>query len=89
MERLDDLVEHGSKKVQSVVFDITKLDSIPVFVNHLNSDLDLVFLNSGVQFGHNFSKPEGVNRNIVRDQLTTNYLAHVHIVRPIEVKLVD
>jgi short-subunit dehydrogenase involved in D-alanine esterification of teichoic acids len=84
-ERLEELVaKHGSDKVQAATFDITELDAIPAFTSWLTSnhpDLDLVFLNSGVQFGHKFNKPEGVNLNVIRDEFNTNYFAHVHLTK--------
>ncbi|KAK3071543.1 hypothetical protein LTS18_014838, partial [Coniosporium uncinatum] len=68
-EKLDQFVQkHGKDKADSMVFDITKLDKIPSFVKDVTSahpDVDCVFMNSGIQRGFNFAKPETVDLNTV------------------------
>ncbi|KAI8935414.1 hypothetical protein NX059_007994 [Plenodomus lindquistii] len=82
-ERLDEFVKkHGSDKVDSVVFDITKLDQIPKFVKDVTTkhpDLDSIFLNSGVQRGFDFSKPETIDLDAVEMEFKTNYTSYVHL----------
>ncbi|KAJ9653904.1 hypothetical protein H2198_006955 [Neophaeococcomyces mojaviensis] len=80
-ENLAQLVQkHGHDKVQASPFDITQLDSIPNFVINLTSthpDLDLIFLNSGIQRSVDFSKPDAVDLDVIQQEFTTNYLAPV------------
>ncbi|USP81538.1 Short-chain dehydrogenase/ reductase protein [Curvularia clavata] len=82
-DRLDEFQKkHGSDKVDSVVFDITKLDEIPKFVKDVTSkhpDLDCVFLNSGMQRGFDFSKPETVDLDVLELEFKTNYLSYMHL----------
>ncbi|KAK5943056.1 hypothetical protein PMZ80_004061 [Knufia obscura] len=80
-ERLADLVhQHGHDKVEASPFDITKLDSIPNYVINLTSthpDLDLVFLNSGIQRPVDFTKPDSVDLDAIQEEFMTNYLSPV------------
>ncbi|KAL9066976.1 MAG: hypothetical protein Q9161_007220 [Pseudevernia consocians] len=70
--------EHGKDKASAVPFDITELDKIPNFVTKLtHTDLDCVILNSGIQRGFDFSKPETVNMDVVRTEFTTNYISNL------------
>lgn len=82
-DRLDEFQKkHGSDKVDGVVFDITKLDEIPKFVKDVTSkhpDLDCVFLNSGIQRGFDFSKPETVDLDVLELEFRTNYLSYMHL----------
>ncbi|KAF1845209.1 short-chain dehydrogenase/ reductase-like protein [Cucurbitaria berberidis CBS 394.84] len=82
-EKLDEFVQtYGSDKVDSVVFDITKLDEIPKFVKDVmrkHPDLDSVFLNSGIQRGFDFSKPETVDLDVLELEFRTNYLSYMHL----------
>ena len=43
-------------------------------------DVDCVVLNSGIQRAFDFSKPDTVDLASVAEELTTNYLAYVHLV---------
>ncbi|KAF2468431.1 short-chain dehydrogenase/ reductase-like protein [Lindgomyces ingoldianus] len=83
MENLDAFVEkHGKDKAEAVAFDITLLNQIPKFAEDITSkhpDLDCVILNSGIQRGFDFSKPETVDLSVVGLELTTNYLSYVHL----------
>jgi short-subunit dehydrogenase involved in D-alanine esterification of teichoic acids len=82
-EKLDELVKkHGNEKAYPVVFDITQLNNIPQFaadVTKNHPDLDCVFLNSGIQRTFNFAKPETVNVETINEEITTNYLAYLHL----------
>jgi short-subunit dehydrogenase involved in D-alanine esterification of teichoic acids len=82
-EKLDEFQnKHGSDKVASFVFDITALDKIPQFVADVTSahpDLDAVFLNSGMQRGFDFSKPETVDLALLEEEFKTNYLSYMHL----------
>jgi short-subunit dehydrogenase involved in D-alanine esterification of teichoic acids len=82
-DRLDEFQEkHGSDKVHSVVFDISKLDEIPKFVQGVTAehpDLDSVFLNAGIQRGFDFSKPETVDLSMLDLEFRTNYLSYMHL----------
>lgn len=84
-ENLDALVEkHGKDKADPVIFDITKLDQIPKFVDDITSkhpDLDCVIINSGIQRGFDFSKPDTVNLSVLELEFTTNYIAYVHLTK--------
>ncbi|KAK7757444.1 hypothetical protein SLS62_000459 [Diatrype stigma] len=66
----------------AVAFDITQLGEIPAFaasVLGVNPDLDCVVLNSGIQRPFDFSRPETVDLDAFGLELTTNYLAFVHL----------
>ncbi|EAT86434.1 hypothetical protein HBI56_101380 [Parastagonospora nodorum] len=82
-EKLDEFQQkYGSEKVQSIVFDISKLEEIPNFVKEVtskHSDLDSVFLNAGIQRGFDFSKPETVDLSMLEMEFRTNYLSYMHL----------
>jgi short-subunit dehydrogenase involved in D-alanine esterification of teichoic acids len=82
-ERLNELAEkYGKENAIPNVFDITQLSDIPSWaaaVTKDHPDLDCVFLNSGIQKAHNFAKPESVNLDWINEEITTNYLAYVHM----------
>lgn len=74
--------KHGSDKVDTIVFDITKLDEIPSFVKdviHKHPDLDSIFLNSGIQRGFDFSKPDTIDLDMLEFEFKTNYLSYMHL----------
>ncbi|KAL6712292.1 hypothetical protein ACN47E_000169 [Coniothyrium glycines] len=82
-EKLDDFAKkYGSDNVDTAVFDITKLDEIPKFVKDITSkhpDLDSVFLNSGIQRGFDFSKPDTIDLDTLELEFRTNYLSYMHL----------
>jgi len=82
-EKLDEFEQkYGSDKVHSIVFDISKLDEIPKFVQDATSkhpDLDSVFLNAGIQRGFDFSKPETVDLSLLELEFRTNYFSYLHL----------
>ncbi|KAF2830319.1 NAD(P)-binding protein [Ophiobolus disseminans] len=82
-EKLDEFEKkYGSDKVASIVFDISKLEEIPKFVQDVtskHSDLDSVFLNAGIQRGFDFSKPETVDLGLLEMEFRTNYLSYMHL----------
>lgn len=76
MDSLEAFVQEHGEAASSAQFDITKLDAIPSFAQDIikkNPDLDSVFLNSGIQRGLDFSKPESLDLSSVETELTTNY----------------
>lgn len=83
-EKLDEFVsQHGKDKAEAVQFDITQLDKIPGFVKNLmesHPDIDSIFLNSGIQRGFDFSKPESIDLSSVSEEMNTNYISYIHLV---------
>ena len=94
-ERLDAFVsQHGKVaapsssapvSVSSMVLDVTRLGEIPAFaaaVLREHPDLDCVVINAGVQRAYDFARPETVDLDgSFTDELTTNYLAPVHLTK--------
>ncbi|KAF2138457.1 uncharacterized protein K452DRAFT_311401 [Aplosporella prunicola CBS 121167] len=82
-DKLDAFVQkHGSDKATAYAFDITKLSEIKKFaadVTAAHPDIDSVFLNSGIQRGMNFQKPESIDLDIFEQELTTNYTSFIHL----------
>jgi short-subunit dehydrogenase involved in D-alanine esterification of teichoic acids len=82
-ERLDGLVQKvGSDKAADFAFDITKLDEIPAFaakVGAAHPDIDSIILNSGIQRSIDFSRPETIDFNVVKEELTTNYTSYLYL----------
>ncbi|RYO90568.1 hypothetical protein DL766_007444 [Monosporascus sp. MC13-8B] len=72
-ERLDAFVaRHGSSKAAASQFDITNLNDIKDWAAKITKtypDIDCVFLNSGVQRGLNFTKPEAIDLTSVQQEL--------------------
>ncbi|KAL1310725.1 hypothetical protein AAFC00_000980 [Neodothiora populina] len=83
-DKLDEVVsKHGSEKAAAVQWDITKLDEIPAKVEAItkaHADIDCVMLNSGIQRGLDFSKPESIDKSAIHDEFNTNYLSYLHVV---------
>ncbi len=44
-------------------------------ITKTHTDLDCVFLNSGIQRSFDFSKPETVDLKVVQEEFQTNYLS--------------
>ncbi|MCJ1240432.1 hypothetical protein MMC14_008435 [Varicellaria rhodocarpa] len=84
-EKLEEFVhKHGKDKSTAVPFDITELDKIPNFVTNITktfSDLDCVFINSGIQRGLDFSKPNEVDLDSIQVEFTTNYLSYLALTK--------
>ncbi|KAJ9604917.1 hypothetical protein H2200_010306 [Cladophialophora chaetospira] len=82
---LDKLVhEYGHEKIQAVPFDITKLESIPHFVQNITSthpDVDCVLLNSGIQRKTDFSDPNSIDLDAINLEFTTNYTAQLALTK--------
>ncbi|KAF2221852.1 hypothetical protein BDZ85DRAFT_264492 [Elsinoe ampelina] len=82
-ENLDKFVQsHGSDKATAVQFDITDLQGIPKFADSItkeHSDLDCVFINSGIQRGFNFADPSSVDLDVLGTEMTTNYTSYIHL----------
>ncbi|KAI9818738.1 MAG: hypothetical protein M1826_001326 [Phylliscum demangeonii] len=82
-ENLDAFVKQHEGHATLVQFDITQLEQIPSFVSHLtrsHPDIDCVVLNSGIQRGFNFVKPETVDLPLLELELKTNYLSYIHLI---------
>lgn len=84
-ENLAELVQqYGHERVQACPFDITQLESIPNFVTNItstHSDLDAVFLNSGIQRSIDFAKPDEVDMQQIQEEFTTNYLSQLALTK--------
>ena len=44
-------------------------------------DIDCVFLNSGIQRGLDFSRPESVDLDVVQLEFVTNYLSYLALTK--------
>jgi short-subunit dehydrogenase involved in D-alanine esterification of teichoic acids len=67
-----------------MVFDITKLAEIPSFaanVTKQHPDLDCVLINSGIQRGFNFAKPESIDLDVIELEMQTNYISYIHLLK--------
>ena len=84
-ENLEKLVhEYGHEKIEAVPFDITKLESVPNFVQNITSshqDVDCVLLNSGVQRKSDFSDPDSIDVDVLNLEFTTNYIAQLALTK--------
>jgi short-subunit dehydrogenase involved in D-alanine esterification of teichoic acids len=84
-ENLGQLVQkYGQDKVSAAPFDITNLDDIPRFATNITNthqDLDCVFLNSGIQRGFDFAKPETVDITVINEEFVTNYLSYLALTK--------
>ncbi|KAI4246380.1 MAG: hypothetical protein L6R40_002048 [Gallowayella cf. fulva] len=84
-EKLEAFVhKHGKDKATAVPFDITELDKIPNFATNITStypDLDCVFVNSGIQRGVDFSKPDTVDMQTLETEFRTNYLSYLALTK--------
>ncbi|MCJ1407091.1 hypothetical protein MMC19_001161 [Ptychographa xylographoides] len=83
-EKLEEFVHiHGKDNVSAVPFDITEMEKIPNFVTNVTKtypDLDCIFMNSGIQRGLDFSKPESVDMDSIQTD-TTSGLALIPLLR--------
>ncbi|KAL7619668.1 hypothetical protein AAE478_010209 [Parahypoxylon ruwenzoriense] len=87
-ERLDTFIaaHSGSSTaatVTAIPVDITQLSEIPSFaasVTAAHPDLDCVVLNAGIQRAFDFARPDAVDLSVFAEELTTNYVAVVHLV---------
>lgn len=73
----------GSAAITTVVQDVTDLQAATGFAAAMwatHPDLDSVVLNSGVQRAFDFGQPDTVDLGALGMELTTNYLAYVHLV---------
>ncbi|KAF1957215.1 short-chain dehydrogenase/ reductase-like protein [Byssothecium circinans] len=84
-ENLDAFVDkQGKDKATAIAFDITKLSEIPKFAGDVTSkhpDLDCVIINSGIQRGFDFTKPETVDLDVFEQEFLTNYTAYIHLTK--------
>ncbi|KAK6528804.1 hypothetical protein TWF694_004038 [Orbilia ellipsospora] len=81
--REDRLKEFTTKHKGSYeVFDLSKIDEIPKFAERVTKshpDIDAVLLNSGIQRGFNFTRPETVDLKVIDEEFTVNYLSYIHL----------
>jgi len=84
-EKLDEFVKkHGENKASASVFDITKLDKIAAWADELfksHPDIDSIMLNSGIQRGFDFSKPETVDLSVAEEEFNTNYVSYLYLTK--------
>ena len=66
-----------SQPSQSFIQGLTRIVLTEASITKTHTDLDCVFLNSGVQKSFDFSKPETVNLDVVQTEFTTNYLSNL------------
>jgi len=82
-EKLDEFVQkHGKDRAEAIQFDITQLDKIPEFAKNVmesHPDCDSILLNSGIQRAFDFSKPDTVDKDILYEEINTNYIAYLHL----------
>jgi len=83
-EKLDAFVEkHGKDKATPIQFDVTNLDGIPAFAKSVTNDhpeLDAIFINSGIQRGFDWTKPDKIDLSTVNLEVNTNYISYIHLV---------
>ncbi|KAL5336022.1 hypothetical protein BJX70DRAFT_401082 [Aspergillus crustosus] len=73
--------KNGRDKVDTIVFDITKLDQISSFLSDIftkHPDNDCVFVNPGIQRPFDFSNPGTVDLPTFDEELLVNYTSAVH-----------
>ncbi|KAL8704447.1 MAG: hypothetical protein Q9201_002405 [Fulgogasparrea decipioides] len=76
--------KHGRDKASAVPFDITEVDQIPNFAANITStytDLDCILINSGIQRGFDFSKPDTIDLGVVETEFKTNYLSYLALTK--------
>ncbi|KAL9103346.1 MAG: hypothetical protein Q9163_001612 [Psora crenata] len=76
--------KHGKTKATAVPFDINELEKIPNFaanITQTHTDLDCIMLNSGIQRGLDFSRPETVQLDMIQAEFTTNYLSYLALTK--------
>ncbi|KAL0942991.1 short chain dehydrogenase [Colletotrichum truncatum] len=82
-DRLADLVAtHGADKIAAEPYDMTDLDNMAEWVKKITSTyptLDTVILNAGIQRTVDFTNPQSISLPNVSSELTTNYLAPLHL----------
>ncbi|TDZ54979.1 putative oxidoreductase DltE [Colletotrichum trifolii] len=83
-DRLEALVAtHGADKVAAEPFDMTDLAQIEAWANKITStypSLSTLVLNAGVQHSIDFTSPTSISLPQVSSELTTNYLAPIHLI---------
>lgn len=82
-KKLEEFVStYGPDKAMAELFDITNLNEIATFAAEMTTrhpDIDAVLLNSGMQRGFDFSKPDSVNLDEFDLEWKTNYTSYVHL----------
>lgn len=83
-EALDAFVSKHKDSASSAAVNLVDLPSLPGFAKSViekNPDLDCVIINSGIQRPFDFTQPETVDLGILQDEVTTNYIAYVHLIK--------
>ncbi|KAL8991955.1 MAG: hypothetical protein Q9169_007499 [Polycauliona sp. 2 TL-2023] len=84
-EKLEAFVhKHGKDRATAIPFDITELEKIPNFATNITStytNLDCILMNSGIQRGLDFSKPDTVDMDVVEMEFKTNYLSYLALTK--------
>ncbi|KAL8682003.1 MAG: hypothetical protein Q9224_005399 [Gallowayella concinna] len=76
--------QHGRDQATAVPFDITEMEKIPNFATNITStypDLDCIFMNSGIQRGLDFSKPDTIEMDTIELEFRTNYLSYLALTK--------
>ena len=50
-------------------------------ITKTHEDLDCVFMNSGIQRGLDFSRPESVDLGMIQTEFNTNYLSYLALTK--------
>ena len=50
-------------------------------ITKTHEDLDCIFMNSGIQRGLDFSKPDTVDLDLIQSEFTTNYLSYLALTK--------
>jgi len=86
-ERLDEFVnEVGENKAAGITFNLGDLEKLPSFIKTVTTkypDIDLVFLNAGIQRPFNFKEPESVDMSLLQTEINTNYIAPIAFTKEI------
>ena len=52
-----------------------------ISVTQTHPDLDCVIVNSGIQRGWQWTKPESIDMDVIQEEFTTNYLSGVALTK--------
>ncbi|KAI8226947.1 hypothetical protein K4K55_008233 [Colletotrichum sp. SAR 10_96] len=79
-DRLQTLLDaHGPDKVAAEPYDMTDLEGMPEIITTYPA-LDTIILNAGIQRSIDFTSPSSISLPAVSSELTTNYLAPLHLI---------
>ena len=75
---------HGLDKVDTVQFDITRVDDTQHFADKIvnaHPDVDCIVLNSGMQRKCDFSDPSSIDVDLINLEFVTNYLSYLALTK--------